>query len=402
MKKILLLILLIAVSFNNYAQAPVVFFNFLSHDEDTGPWNSNSYYLGDRSKLISLANYFQSHGITYNMQSDWLYLTNVIAKDTGVILNLTNNKNILRWMIEDKGVEMDPHAHENSYIYPDIVKLMDSLGLPESKIIGGSLYKEENGNNVWTNLIDGQYGSVFPNKFWEPDYLMGGGTPAHVADLNYYGFWNPKDTANYLTHDTTTHLRHIGIGCDIKIKDEFTIEEIVAQLKDVVNKVQSGQYPSNGFYIQTIFFGHGDLNDIAFYNKIIQIADSANAIVQTGQAEWKTLKQAYTIWETDYNEQMFQLECGDVTSGISEISKQNEISIYPNPFTTETTFETNQNLKDATLTIYNVFGQQVKEMNNIYGQKVNLQRDNLNEGMYFIRITQENKMVVECKLIIMD
>lgn len=401
MKKLIILISLVVAATNVYSQ-PLVYFDFISHDEDTGPWSNTTYYTADRTKLINLATYFQSKGITFNLQSDWLYLTNVISKETPALMATTNNKNILRWMIEDKGVEMDPHSHEKQYIYPDIVKLMDSLGLPESKLIGGSLYGEKNGKNVWTNLINGQYGLIFPNKFWQPDYLMGGGSKNHVADLNYYGFWNPKDTSNYLTHYPTNHLRHIGTGCEIKLHDTSTVEEVVAELKDVMQKVQSGNYPSNGFYVQTIFFGHGDLNNVGFYDKLIAVADSANVIVASGKAQWKTLKQAYTKWETDYNAQVFQWECGQISNGLYEFDKESTTSIYPNPFSTQTTLHTDVILKSATLIVYNSIGQPVKQIDNISGQTILLSRDVLANGLYFICLTEGDKLIAMDKVVISD
>lgn len=227
MKKLFSLIIFIVVNAGIFAQ-PVVYLDFVTHNEETAQWNNSGYYSNNRNKLITLSNYFQNNGITWNMQSDWVYLSNVLGEDSTTMSN-TGNKNILRWMFEDKGVEMDPHGHETQYIYPDLVKLMDSIGLPESKLMGGTLHNQSNGINPWTNLINGQYGLVFPDKFWQPDYMMGGGTPNHVNDLKYYGFWNPKDTINYLTHEPANHLRHIGVGCELKIKDTTTVAEIIKQ-----------------------------------------------------------------------------------------------------------------------------------------------------------------------------
>ena len=383
MKRIVLLGILCSMAAYSRCQ-PLVYFDFLSHDEDTGPWNNTSYYTGDRTKLIALATYFQSKGITLNLQSDWLYLTNVISKETPTLMAGTGNKNILRWLHEDKGVELDPHSHEKIYIYPDIVNLMDSLGLPESKLMGGSLYNKMNGINVWTNLINGQNGVIFPNKFWQPDYIMGGGSPNHVADLNYYGFWNPKDTANYLTHWPANHLRHLGVGCDIKVFDTSSVAVIAAKLRDVIQKVQSGQYPASGFYVQTIFFGHGDLNNTAFYNKLLQVADSANAIVASGKAQWKTLKQAYTEWETTYAAQMFQWECGQLSTGLEE-DATNAIRMYPNPASDMITVEAKDNISGTSYMVSDLAGRQILT-GALDNQNSYVDLRGLEAGLYFIRI----------------
>jgi hypothetical protein len=80
----------------------------------------------------------------------------------------------------------------------------------------------------------------------------------------------------------------------------------------------------------------------------------------------------------------------------------NNISVIPNPFTYATTLESIENLKDATLTIYNSYGQIVKQINTISGKSVTVLRDNLPSGLYFISLTEENKTIAVENLIITD
>ena len=381
---------------------PIVYIDFLSHNEETTTWNGTPYYTANRAKLITLTNYFQSKGISWNMQSDWRYLSNVISQETAPLMASTNGKNILRWMYEDKGVEMDPHAHETIYIYPDVVKLMDSIGLPESKLMGGSIYNDSNGINIWTNMINGQNGQVFPSRFWQPDYMMGGGTPNHVADLDYFGFWNPQDTAHFLTHTPSNHLRQMGVGCEVKLKSTDTVSVVLAKLKDVIQKVQSGDYPASGFYVQTIFFEQGDLNNAAFYNNLIELADSANALVATGHAQWKTLKQSYTLWETVYAAQMFQWECGQVQAPSGgEVFSANPFKVYPNPASGKIHVELDQEDSEKWILceVYDVIG-------NLILQKVLFEMVNeidvrtWSSGMYFYRLQNHAGASVTGKLLV--
>ena len=86
----------------------------------------------------------------------------------------------------------------------------------------------------------------------------------------------------------------------------------------------------------------------------------------------------------------------------NEINLENKAIIYPNPLSTESVLKTNGNLENAILTIYNSLGQQIKEINNISGQSVTLYRDNLSSGMYYIRLTQDSKIITVNKLIITD
>jgi hypothetical protein len=79
-----------------------------------------------------------------------------------------------------------------------------------------------------------------------------------------------------------------------------------------------------------------------------------------------------------------------------------KIKIYPNPLTDQTTLQTDKLLKKASLTVYNPFGQIVKQIENLSGQKIILQQDNLPSGLYYIHLTQDNKIIATEKLLIAD
>lgn len=81
---------------------------------------------------------------------------------------------------------------------------------------------------------------------------------------------------------------------------------------------------------------------------------------------------------------------------------QIKLKVCPNPFSSSTTLQTDKILKDATLTVYNLFGQQVKQIKNISGQTIVFHRDNLPSGLYFLRITQDSRIISADKLIITD
>lgn len=92
-----------------------------------------------------------------------------------------------------------------------------------------------------------------------------------------------------------------------------------------------------------------------------------------------------------------------ITSGIHTTDNQtSEIIIYPNPFLSSAILQTNKFFNDAALIFYNSFGQQVKQIKNISGQTIILYRDNLQSGLYFIHLVQDNKEILTKKLIITD
>ena len=96
------------------------------------------------------------------------------------------------------------------------------------------------------------------------------------------------------------------------------------------------------------------------------------------------------------------IQAGQITVGTYENTNKNTFSTFPNPFSTATTLQISDNLKNATLTICNTYGQTVKQINNISGQTVTLYRDNLPSGLYFMHLIAENKIIASDKLIITD
>jgi hypothetical protein len=76
------------------------------------------------------------------------------------------------------------------------------------------------------------------------------------------------------------------------------------------------------------------------------------------------------------------------------------VSIWPNPFSINTTLTTRDLLSKATLRIYNVCGQLVKCIDNISGNEIRIGRDNLESGIYFIRLEQAGRIITTEKLVV--
>lgn len=87
-------------------------------------------------------------------------------------------------------------------------------------------------------------------------------------------------------------------------------------------------------------------------------------------------------------------------SSVEENYLESSITISPNPFSYAATLHTGKNFKSGRLIVYNALGQEVKRLENISGHSIVLQRDNLPKGLYFIRLTQDNKIIATKKTII--
>lgn len=96
------------------------------------------------------------------------------------------------------------------------------------------------------------------------------------------------------------------------------------------------------------------------------------------------------------------IQSGQTTLEVIESSNKDVFLIFPNPFVSSTTIQTTGNVHNATLTVFNAFGQTLKQVKYISGHTIPFSRDNLTSGVYCIRLSEGNKEIKVAKLIIID
>lgn len=94
--------------------------------------------------------------------------------------------------------------------------------------------------------------------------------------------------------------------------------------------------------------------------------------------------------------------CSIITTQSIEALTLSSLNIFPNPFSYSTTLQTNISLTNAKLAVYNIYGLAVVQLNNIFGKTVVISRENLVTGVYFVRLTEGNKIIAVKKLVIVD
>ncbi len=96
-------------------------------------------------------------------------------------------------------------------------------------------------------------------------------------------------------------------------------------------------------------------------------------------------------------------EYGAVGNGIHKIDNENNITVYPNPFSRETTIKISEPYINATLIIYNTVGQEVMKLNNLQIKEITLSREKLTNGIYILRlVSQDYTFITSKKIIITD
>lgn len=94
--------------------------------------------------------------------------------------------------------------------------------------------------------------------------------------------------------------------------------------------------------------------------------------------------------------------CGvpNFTVDIKEPNKPlDEITIYPNPFTLQTTINFSEEQKNTTIKITDLLGKEIKTIN-FTGRQLVIDKGNMKEGIYFVQTTDEKKNTLNKKIII--
>lgn len=120
----------------------------------------------------------------------------------------------------------------------------------------------------------------------------------------------------------------------------------------------------------------------------LEVRDSGNSIAI--QSDGKIVEAGIRFYSNDDDITVIRYN-SKVNTGIVYIANQNiEIDICPNPFSTSTTLKINQILNAATIAVFNSFGEQVKQINNISGNKLTIDGNDLQSGIYFLQLTENH------------
>jgi len=120
---------------------------------------------------------------------------------------------------------------------------------------------------------------------------------------------------------------------------------------------------------------------------------------QTNQSFTATIDGSYAVIIT-------QNTCSDTsacfnitTTGIFEKTFAGTINIYPNPFTSQTSLNFDQEQKNTTVKIIDVLGKEIRSID-FSGKLLIIEKGEMNEGIYFVCFIDERKNIVNKKIII--
>lgn len=214
-----------------------------------------------------------------------------------------------------------------------------------------------------------------------------------VSNKTFFIFANTSD-------DSLLYDYNLGVGDTLRgfitlMFDTFHIKPLVSSIDSILI---NGQYRKR--------WNFDSINDIPLY--IIEGIGTSNGLIEQIYTSPMDFTNRYLVCVKDDSNVLFvsnyysSVGCNLIYEGLDEINSDYSFNCYPNPFSSQMTLQTNNVFKKATLTVYNSFGQQVKQIKNVSGQSFTLQRDNLSSGLYFLQLTQDNKILTTDKIVITD
>lgn len=272
---------------------PIIYISIVTHNEepDGKPIHPDftkdeTVFWEQRDAVVTFAQMLKELNVGYNWQSDWNFLLAVTMFDDGT--PSTNNKNIVRYLAEDLGMSIGPHAHESTHTYADVAALIDQLGVTPNGVVGGFLLSPANRSKLeyLRNPIEGD---VY-DYTWTPKILWGGGSPGHRADPEVSGVWLPTNTKNYFTHDENGSLPDVGTY----LSNWEGVDELIAL--QVANKLTPGLiYTSSIMITQDYLLTTTGRDDVRSHIEALQDA------VSDGRVVFSDIETVVKIWEEDYN-----------------------------------------------------------------------------------------------------
>ena len=419
MRKKITMILLSGVLFGK-AQTPKLYVNIVSHNEMTSgitgePYDTSpSFFKATADTARKIADMVYAKGAKWNLETCQKFVFASIAQESAA----TSTVDVLEYCNKKGGtagayIEIDPRYKTTSPTYTldiaDVAHMIDSTGAVASDNLGGFL--------CWTqsatpNPFVGQDWTLYQNvtypgaKFhipWKAQVMWGpGSSPPHKHDANNYGIWQPTaatDSVSFYSHTASASNAWLqGNGCSPQVSDTTTnVQWIVRYFRDVVNKINTGAYPSNKFYVASVMTNFKHYASAGFRQKLTTVVDSLNNML--GTVVWATISQkqvAFNAWRTSSGLAYSQWNCGQAPIAVGVQEKTNtKISVYPNPVGSEINISGLYGLNIKKALIYNVLGKLEMEVFLSGREYEKINTSELTPGCYFLNIDNQTLKIIK-------
>jgi len=93
-------------------------------------------------------------------------------------------------------------------------------------------------------------------------------------------------------------------------------------------------------------------------------------------------------------------DCTSMLATTNTFDAGQKVVFSPNPVATELAISSAWPLENATFKMYNMQGQLVREIHNLNGTQLSLNRENLNTGLYLAELYEDGALIKTAKIIV--
>ena len=263
-----------------------------------------------------------------------------------------------------------------------------------------------NDANSGKNMITNLYGNVYDfskerNIKKVYTYLAPSSTGQKIW-IEIYNYENATNTVG----DT---IKPIYVSETLEIPSSFSATEVNEFIFELP---ENGVYLNKGKYIVCVgevdntptnsigmlgnisggFFPEWYVPSTSFLNSKVEGEEDINNV-------WRELALLFGTPPNANRSNMFwniSLETGEPTS-VNELELASFVNVFPNPTTGQVTISIeNEEFKAQSITLVDIAGRNVHTLDNVFGKRnINLDLENLDKGVYFIKIQSESKLVTK-------
>lgn len=200
-----------------------------------------------------------------------------------------------------------------------------------------------------------------------------------TSAISMTGWWNPYNSPNNNWFTSPSHTNEIVLEKDCKrvFMSTGKSDMMVVDVSDPTQPDSCNMYGGTANNIGT--WGIGLWQNQIYLSYICSVIPFSSSLTQT------------TI-----------LTFNSCPVGINEQIDNNSISIYPNPFSEQAVLTSSKTLNNASIRIHNVLGQCVKSIEQVNGNEVIIEKEELEEGVYFVQVFEKNSVLKTIKILIAE
>lgn len=395
-----------------FAQAPIVYINFVSHNEPNQNLHLSGNYLPMKSNVLQLAAIIDSKFAAWNLQTCDGFAKGALDNE-GAANNLF--KTLAAFPYSDN-IEIDPRPKQSFYpTIADLYHIIDSLGGNPSTTLGGFVYSTTNQTLApidWYQYQDTVYSSSasYPTVKWKCNIMWGAGSyPPHNDDIEDYGIWKP-DTVSYTNtfnafynHNPQRNVWFIGNGCPPantnhpvnpgSFDSTDAVTDVTTPLKNFIDSIQGNLLPQNKFYSVCITINQSSFGPTLF-SKISQICDSVNSWGTT-KIQWANLSEkltAFQSWQLSTGLDSSKWLCGQTITSIEKNDKSGNFNVYPNPFNNILSVEVSGK-RERAIEIFDFLGRVI--FSQTIQSELTVDPSEFPTGIYLIKVDKQTKKVIK-------